>query len=119
VSPSSSARSTSKRAIGTARSSSERMVSAPSRCTTSAGSDPGGSRTIRNSTARPARARFTSRSEAIERETASWPAASGSWQKSAVGARRASASTWRSVSDVPIEPTTSATPACRSATASV
>jgi hypothetical protein len=51
--------------------------------------------------------------------TASWPAVSGSWQKSVVGASLASIVTWRSVSAVPIEPTTSSTPAWRSATASV
>ena len=48
----SSARSTSKRSIGTASSSSARIVSAPERCTTSAGSWPAGRRTIRNSTPR-------------------------------------------------------------------
>ena len=119
VSPRSSARSTSNREIGTARSSSSRRASAPSRCTTSAGSEPAGRRTILKSTPRPARERLTSRSAVTLRETASCPAASGSWQNRAAGASRASADTWRSVSAVPIEPTTSATPACRSATASV
>ena len=95
------------------------MASAPSRCTTSAGSLPCGSRTILNSTPRPTRARLTPRSAVMLRETASCPAASGSWQNSAVGASLASAPTWRSVSAVPIEPTTSCTPAWRSATASV
>ena len=115
----SSARSTSKRSIGTASSSSARIVSAPERCTTSAGSWPAGRRTIRNSTPRVERFLLWLRSEAMPFATDSWPARSGSWQNSAFGASRAIASTCGSVSAVPIWATVSGTPAWWSAITSV
>ena len=80
---------------GTARSSSASIASRPSDCTTSAGSLPAGRSTILNSTPRPARAWLTRAGRRCCAVTASWPAVSGSWQKSAVGASRASRSTWR------------------------
>ncbi len=109
----SSARSTSNRATGTAEPSRSRIASTPSCCTTSAGSFPAGSRTTRASSPLPRS------SSASDFATASWPAASGSWQSSTEGASRRSACTWSSVSAVPIEHTVSATPAWRSAITSV
>ena len=115
----SSARSTSKRSIGTASSSSARIASAPERWTTSAGSCPAGRRTIRNSTPRVVRSELTPRSAAIPRATDSCPARSGSWQNSAFGASFAIAVICASVSAVPICATTSGTPAWWSAITSV
>ena len=122
TSPPSSARSTSKRATGTARSSSRWIASAPSDCTTSAGSRPAGSRTIRKSTGvvrRRERSSLWRSSSSRPRRTASCPAVSGSWHSSTRGASLARTSTCGAVSAVPIEHTASGTPAWRSAITSV
>ena len=115
----SSARSTSKRSISTALSSSSRIASAPACWTTSAGSCFAGSWTIRNSTPRVVRSALTPRRATIPRATDSCPARSGSWQNSALGASLATALIWASVSAVPIWATVSGTPAWCSAMTSV
>ena len=115
--PCSSARSTSNRATGTGvlEPRAHRLdavllddvgrVCPPGAARRAASSPPGCALVSAPSATRPA--------------TASWPAASGSWQSSTVGASRRSASTWSSVSAVPIEQTDSGTPAWRSAITSV
>ena len=84
----------------------------PDRC-------PAGSRTTRRSKPRRRWPSLKTRIASLPLATASWPAASGSWQSSTFGVSRLSASSWRSVSAVPIEQTVSGIPAWRSAITSV
>ena len=79
---------------------------------------PAGRRTTRNVNPPVAPRRVISPSESAL-PTAAWPAVSGSWQKSTVGASRRSAWAWSSVSAVPIEQTDSGTPAWCAAITSV
>ena len=80
---------------------------------------PGGSRTTRRSKPRRRWPSLKTRIASLPFAIASWPAASGSWQSSTFGVSRLSASSWRSVSAVPIEQTVSGIPAWRSAITSV
>ena len=118
-SPASSARSTSKRATGTEASSSARIAAAPSPLHDVGGVPPGRQPHDAQVEAAQARRSLNTRIASLPLATASCPAASGSWQSSTLGVSRLSASSWRSVSAVPIEQTVSGMPAWRSAITSV